>query len=399
MKFPFVHVLLFLIAVLFGVFLGYMAWEWMGNATPSTAPAAVVIQEQAGIPPVAEPEPPVPISPAVLDEMPPVVLSPAPASPVPEVKTDLKKTQFVVMAFDGSYDIEMWKKTRAFAAAEALVGAPIHFTYFINAAYLLTPSNKDLYHPPRHEVGTSAISFAYNEKDVANRVEQMNLALSEGHEIGSHSVGHWDGTDWTQEEWTSELTQFNSFVDHVGENNHLEKEPLIRRQLSIPAASIIGFRAPELGRGPPLWKALAALGFRYDTSRTTKSLAWPTKDEDGLWSFPLSRIDYPGVDKPLLAMDYNFYFRQTEAKDTLKKGTPEWQKAHDDMLNAYLTYFQTHADGERAPVYIGHHFSLWNDGAYWEALKDFATAVCGKPDVKCVSFKELADNLDASSRK
>ena len=59
-----------------------------------------------------------------------------------------------------------------------------------------------------------------------------------------------------------------------------------------------------------------------------------------------------------------------------------------------MKYFAEHYSTNRAPIFIGHHFSQWNDGVYWSVMQDFAREVCGKPEVKCVTFKELANYLN-----
>ena len=46
------------------------------------------------------------------------------------------------------------------------------------------------------------------------------------------------------------------------------------------------------------------------------------------------------------------------------------------------------------PVHIGHHFFNYHGGAYNEALKAFARAVCGLPEVRCTSYAALADFMD-----
>ena len=50
--------------------------------------------------------------------------------------------------------------------------------------------------------------------------------------------------------------------------------------------------------------------------------------------------------------------------------------------------------GNRAPLHIGHHFMNYGGGAYNEALKAFASAVCGLPEVRCVTYAQLADFMD-----
>jgi hypothetical protein len=65
------------------------------------------------------------------------------------------------------------------------------------------------------------------------------------------------------------------------------------------------------------------------------------------------------------------------------------------MLKTYLAYFAGNYLGNRAPVHIGHHFSKWNGGAYWKAMQEFAQAVCGLPEVRCVTYRELEDYMEA----
>ena len=67
------------------------------------------------------------------------------------------------------------------------------------------------------------------------------------------------------------------------------------------------------------------------------------------------------------------------------------------MLDTYLDYFKANYTGNRAPLHIGHHFTDYQRGAYREALKSFARTVCGLPEVRCVSYKMLADFLDKAS--
>ena len=45
-------------------------------------------------------------------------------------------------------------------------------------------------------------------------------------------------------------------------------------------------------------------------------------------------------------------------------------------------------DGKRIPLELGFHFTLMNDGAYWDALERFAGEVCVRADVECISFRD-----------
>ena len=66
----------------------------------------------------------------------------------------------------------------------------------------------------------------------------------------------------------------------------------------------------------------------------------------------------------------------------------------EQTLQTYLQYFKSNYAGNRAPLYIGHYFMNYAGGAYNEALKSFARAVCGLPEVRCVNYAKLADFMD-----
>jgi hypothetical protein len=176
-------------------------------------------------------------------------------------------------------------------------------------------------------------------------------------------------------DWKSEMNQFEQFLAGA----------------HVPAW--YGFRAPELGRNPAMYKVLAEKGFIYDASGVRKPTDHPTKDKNGITELALAKIQYAHTTSSVLSMDYNFFVKQSGAKDVAKKGTSEWQKMYDDMLTSYRTYFDTNYNGTHAPVIIGHHFSLWNDGVYFEVMKEFAREVCGLPNVKCVTMREYAETV------
>lgn len=307
-----------------------------------------------------------------------------------------KPYQFVLMAFDGSRSISMWKETRAFAASMAAENKPLHFTYFINPIYLLTKdAAHTAYQGPRQEKGQSAIDYGNSNEDIAARVEQLNLAFTEGHEIGSHAVGHWNGAPWTVQEWTSELAQFDDILFGVERYN----QGIKTAPLAFTRKDIVGFRAPELGTNLNLYKVLPALGYWYDCSRIGDPADWPYRNKNGTWIFPLANLRVGARGTISISMDYSLYHLQTQVQDLAKKDTPYWQQLHDELMTAYRSYFIKNYEGNRAPVYVANHFSKWNDGLYWEAMKDFAREVCGKPEVLCVTHKELVERLNATPAK
>ena len=307
-----------------------------------------------------------------------------------EIGYSTSTPQFVILSFDGSKSLEMWKETREFAKKMNAEGKPLHFTYFINSIYFLTEKNKDQYQSPRAGVGESMIGFANSEEDVALRAEEVKTASAEGNEIASHTAGHFLGGSWSEEEWKKEFSSFQNLISFVQKNNSSVNIP----DLSFLKEEIVGFRAPDLSVNDNLYKTLKEFNFAYDASGVGFPDTQPKKDEYGIWHIPLNTIEI-GVDKKsAIAMDYSLWKQQSESGESLKKGTQSWEEHYNDVKNAYLKYFERNYKNKRAPVVIGHHFSLWNDGVYWEAMKSFAENVCGKPDVYCVTFKEYVKYLN-----
>ncbi len=304
-----------------------------------------------------------------------------------ERKILLQRPQFVVLAFDGSRSISMWQKTRAFAREMLLTGNPIHFTYFINAVYLLDPNHHNMFKAPGQRRGVSNIGFGTSKEDVLGRIGEINSALEEGHEIGSHNAGHFLGSSWGYDDWKGQLNLFDSIVFDIQKLNS-------EYFLHLKKGDIIGFRAPELGVNQEMYKALKDMGYTYDTSRVAFGHEWPKKDELGLWQFPLPTMKIEDVrshkNKYTVGMDYSLYVLQTHARDLVKQGSPEWNELYRVTLDAYKKYFYKNYVSNHSPVFMANHFSTWNDGVYWEVMKSFAQEVCVLKDVKCVSFKELA---------
>lgn len=319
-----------------------------------------------------------------------------------EKKVD-RPPQFVLLAFDGSRENAFWAESRSFAKnLESQLNKPVKFTYFISGVYWLTDSNKDLYQGPRRKAGRSDIGFGDEKKDVLERINHLNDAFEEGHEVASHANGHFDGSDlankkkssyapWTQEDWTHEFKQFNDLLFGVFQNNKIRNTTPYSTGYAFSQKDITGFRAPVLGVTEGLWPTLVNFGFKYDTSKVNFPWYWPTKDKYGLWQFPLAEIAVVGTGKKTLSMDYNFYVvhskgvRDEANKDLYKK----------QMYDSYMKYFNDNYYGKRAPIHIGHHFSRWNGGAYWEAMQDFARSVCGQEEVQCVTYAEYTKWLES----
>jgi len=307
----------------------------------------------------------------------------------------VRPPQFLVVSFDGSGGTQLWPYWRDVARR-----ARAHFTFFVSGVYLLAEDRRDLYHPPHHSVGFSAIGFLQPfdgltaEQRVGVTLRQIGLAYHEGNEIGTHFNGHFCAPlpesvgDWTSGDWRSELDQFRKLMFDASANNGLD--PPVA--LPFGTREVIGERTPCLeGNLRALLPVLAERGFRYDASQIAPLGAWPYRVRGGLWEFPLQLIPFVGHTYPVVSMDYNFFYNQALAG--LSPAVSEHQ-AYASLWNAFLRTYH----GNRAPLSFANHFETWNDWAYDRALSRVVVKACRLPEVRCVSFRELANWLEAQPR-
>jgi len=139
-----------------------------------------------------------------------------------------------------------------------------------------------------------------------------------------------------------------------------------------------------------LLPVLAARGFRYDASQQGVLGTWPWR-EFGVWEMPLLEIPFAGHTFRVVSMDYNFFANQTIA------GTPARAVERQTYLSLWRAFWTSY-HGNRAPLSFANHFETWNGGAYNRALARVVLRACRLPEVRCVSFRELVDWLDAQPR-
>jgi hypothetical protein len=295
--------------------------------------------------------------------------------------------QFIVMAFDNCTELERWQELTDFAAEMNKDGDRLHFTFFVSGINFIADAYRTVYEGPHARRGYSRINFGGSPEDVRRRVDYVNNLYHSGHEIASHAVGHFNGASWSVGDWDKEFHSWGDLVNKVGPNNALAD-----LKLDFAANDVIGFRAPYLAKGASLYGALRANGFRYDTSGVGYADAWPEKI-DGIWRFNLAMLKVQGSGANTLSMDYNFFMAQSRGHDNPAR----YAAAREQTLQTYLAYFKANYTGNRAPLHIGHHFFGYQLGAYNEALKSFARAVCGLPEVRCVTYAKLADFMDAQN--
>lgn len=285
-------------------------------------------------------------------------------------------TQYVIISFDGAQPIEQWERSRALAKR---TGAT--FTYFLSCVYLIAPEHKHDYQAPSEKAGKSNVGFAVSKEDVAARLGEIWNARAEGHDIASHACGHFDGSAWSKADWAREFKSARHFMREAYSLNGIDDEPAGWRE--FVDTGITGFRAPYLATGPGLYDALPDARFTYDVSGVSRGPAGPAIKGDVI-RFALPEIPEGPSSRPVIAMDYNMFVRHSGGFERDDKDAVFENRAYD----AFQTAFDEEYQSKRTPLELGFHFTLMNGGAYWRALERFATDVCTKPDVACVSYRD-----------
>ncbi|MET9088164.1 hypothetical protein ABZX77_40850 [Streptomyces sp. NPDC004237] len=317
-----------------------------------------------------------------------------PHQPQPErLKPGEKPPQFVVFSWDGAGE-DSQKLFSHFRKVSKENNA--NMTYFLSGVYMLPEEKRDLYRPPQHSPGSSEIGFN-DQQGIADTAKQVRLAWLEGNEIGTHFNGHFCGPDggvgeWSVAEWKSEIAQAKRFVETWKTNAGMKNAAPLPFDYD---KELIGARTPCLEGQKNFVKAASQLGFRYDTSGVNDQV-WPKKRE-GLWDLSMQLVPFPGHTYEQLTMDYNFMVNQS---GTSTQGDPDmYDYWGDQMRDGLLQGFNRAYNGNRAPMVIGNHFESWNGGTYMRAIDEVVQDVCNKPEVRCVSFHQLADWLDAQDPK
>jgi hypothetical protein len=312
---------------------------------------------------------------------------PQPHQPVPyRLVTGEMPPQFVVFSFDGVTEDGQRLFSRFRTAGEQAHAA---MTYFLSGRSLLPPGRADLYVPPggdRPAAGPGADDL----RSISDTLRELRLAWRDGSEIGTSfnasSCDEAAGEDrWSPADWGSDIRQAEGFVTHWKTNSGLmDEDPLPFDYVK----ELAGGRAPCLGGGPGLIRAASAAGFRYDASGAGGRQVWPGKD-GGVWEFPLPAVPVPGSSREVTATDAGAIDSPVRDAATVG-GAIGRQQVHDALVAAFTRAYR----GNRAPLFVGAHFATAGAG-YLQGIEDAIKDVCGKPGARCVSFKQLADWLDA----
>lgn len=317
---------------------------------------------------------------------------PQPDFPIERLAPGETPPQFVVISFDGSGNDAVFHRFMDTADA---TGAK--FTFFVSSVYLLPDDKRFEYTNPGRSAGESGISFGGTAADVAGRVENYREAYEKGHEIGTHFGGHYcqnntgSVMDFSQADWYSEVAQAKQFVnDWAANTGTTNPDPL-----PFNGDVYRGGRTPCLeGERSFMYPAFVEHGFTYDTSNTG-FFQWPSKNDYGLWDFPLPTLKVGDTGRSAIAMDYNIYFQasngQTNITDPGECAEIE-RISYDTLMNATKAAY----NGTRAPLIWGMHWSPYACGAFIDATNQFVRdATATMPDVRFVTNDQLVQWLEA----
>ena len=297
--------------------------------------------------------------------------------------TGAGRTQFVLLGFDATpgpkprvedtgfhYIYESINRHRAPGRP------PNSFTLFISTGLLqLQPGRSRHTEEERAFEGVlprnqPVIGYARDVSVIQARAANVRELSARGVEIGSHAVRHAHGLRFDEATWRTEL------VDHER----------ISELLDLPRP--VGFRAPFLEYNEAMYTALAAHGTRYDASRPG-GRAWPTRHPSGIWLFSIPNVIVPPGRRALFFDDNLRELLLPLAHAAGKSGRDAERHIDDAYYQAAMAEFQERYRGERPPFLISGH------GNFRGGILRVMRNVCGLPDVRCATFREAVEYLDA----
>jgi peptidoglycan/xylan/chitin deacetylase (PgdA/CDA1 family) len=265
------------------------------------------------------------------------------------------------------------------------------------------------------------VSFFNNTNNAAQVIPGTALAdtyvaaYQDGHEIGDHTKTHSTSASTPRKIWRAEIADCKREL----------------ASLAIPAAQIIGFRAPYLLYKDSTFQVLEELGFSYDCSIESgfdlhtdgTNFIWPyrldhgspddktIRQHPGLWELPAYAVIVPpelrqqikkkfsGFDETtgkITGLDWNLLAGYTEGGAGLNKA---------EYLGTLKYTLDQRLKGNRAPMLFGAHTPFYTAQAMGvdisppnisyqemrEVIEEFIDYALTKPDVRIVPFGTILD--------
>lgn len=319
--------------------------------------------------------------------------------PIPGHLAPLRTPQFIGLGFDDNYEVSglSWvleslqplRNPSGTGQAETFDGAPVRATFFCNT---------DNGQPARPD---NALGRLFKQATV------------QGHEIGVHTRHHTTSATTTAQIWRQEIGGCRKDL----------------QALSVPGATIIGFRAPYLLTNRAASATLRQLGFAYDASiehgctdrSGGRNLRWPyilthgstdartIGPQPGLWEMPAYALFVPPHLRAGVAAKLSDFDQQSGAMTGL-----DWNMvAGFDEGGAgfskreYLETLQHSLDqrlrGNRAPMLVGLHSQFYTAEALGrdihpphitveemrQVVMEFLAYALTKPEVRIVPYRDI----------
>jgi len=260
----------------------------------------------------------------------------------------------VALCFDGSKSHAKLKDIVNFGnELTRLSGLPAKFTMYANSTYWHTGG-----------LDTPDIGYGGSEKDIAKRVQLTQNILNAGHEMGSHTVRHFNGKEWSFKQWDTELHEFDQ---HVAQR--------FSAQNGSPY-KCTGFRAPYLAINDNLYKALKKNNYTYDFSQVGR----PIESRHGILtiSVPTWKRDNGEY---TISMDYN------------------WQ---DDKVSNNEVSAQLQKELSNPVILLSLHFANYKapgaSKSYYNLVKDFCRVGAKNRRFEFVTMKSYTDGLKTEKK-
>lgn len=246
-----------------------------------------------------------------------------------------------------------------------------HITLFLNAKFYMlqhdwTPPRSSRWegHPELYAryvdplvTVRHVIPYARDPDEIEGRIATLRAIEREGHEIASHGTRHLHGREWTASQWRDEFDEYERYMHEV-----------------VGTAVAHGFRAPFLEWSDTLHTVESERHFEYDASRPVGTVAWPQRVSPGVWEIGVPTMFFPQLQRTILVFDDSFRIRHL---------------TEQDIEPVYQAEFERRYHGARAPMVIASH------GNYSGPALRLAASVCRHADVRCATFHELAEYMNA----
>ena len=384
--------------------------------------SGIGVDETGAVVPGATPEPPDPVPTATPTQPPPTAV-PVPTVDIDELIRQGIEVKPIVKSIPGGLSRE---KTPVFLS----IGSDDNFNskgvnWFVNDLLAGKTNPAGTGNPATFDGLPARMSF-YIMGELETYGPQVASAIrnayDQGHELGNHAYGGFDGGLQGEQAWYDSISRTNTFLTRpVGGDGTMVTSPggqlVPATGIGMPPSEIYGYRTPLDEYNVDIFPVLAQLGFLYHSSTAqahssqsvdaSTDLYWPGTLENGI---PFARAQ-AGVEQvpstPGLWELPQSYLRLPEGYDGVNLNYCDkewfWVYRNDDpevMADKLIEILKYNLDlriaGNRAPMSVCVHsqewtLADWDNGpvdpettAKQRILTEFLDYALSKPDVRVV---------------